>query len=529
MYQIFVVEDELLIRQSIRGVIENMPGPYVLCGEASDGEMALAMMQDLMPDILLTDIRMPFLDGFELIKNCKAMMPWLKVVIISGYGDFESAQKAIALGVDQYLLKPVRQADLVKVVEEMAAQIEKSKASRETALPVGMDEAEVLDVLRQHFMRQLLYGEADTGELLDRMQLLKLDIMRTHYRVAVCSFDSPNIDHQILEHSVQKILSGSETMMYYFNNQDRMTILAYDNDPDALNEQIYQFLNILRHELRDVCPVITTVIGSDVQRFGAIPDAFKTATGLLRTVSGVAAGQVINVNDTAQLAANIFRLDSPFGEEFQQKLKHAGPKDADKLLDELMASPDGQCFGSTMVRYNGLLTLMRLAVQKIARYNPDEDEKDIAAQLSARYDILTASATLEDFRTTAHDLLIEILSSHREHTGEIKYHHVISQAEQYVRENFTDQNISLISVADHVAMSSAYFSTVFSQTTGRSFISYLTALRIEKAQELLSTTNMKLADIALAVGYNEPNYFSHVFRKTVGITPKEYRSRNQKK
>ena len=179
MYQIIIVEDELLIRQSIRNVIENMSGPYALCGEASDGEMALAMMQDLMPDILITDIRMPFLDGFDLIKNCKVMMPWLKVVIISGFGDFESAQKAIGLGVDQYLLKPVRQADLVKVIEEMAERIEKDKAARGTALPVGLDEDEVMKVLRQHFLRQLLYDEADTGKLLDRMQRLK-KIGRAH-------------------------------------------------------------------------------------------------------------------------------------------------------------------------------------------------------------------------------------------------------------------------------------------------------------------------------------------------------------
>ena len=112
MYQIFVVEDELLIRQNIRKVIESMPGPFALCGEASDGEMALSMMQDLMPDIVLTDIRMPFLDGFELIQHAKAIMPWLKIVIISGYGDFEFAQKAISLGVDQYLLKPIRPPEL---------------------------------------------------------------------------------------------------------------------------------------------------------------------------------------------------------------------------------------------------------------------------------------------------------------------------------------------------------------------------------------------------------------------------------
>ena len=152
MYQIFVVEDELLIRQSIRNVIENMPGPYALCGEASDGEMALSMMQDLMPDIVITDIRMPFLDGFELIRHAKAMMPWLKTIIISGYGDFEYAQKAISLGVDQYLLKPIRPAELTKAIEDLAQQIEEAK--KKSVLPKGYDQDEVQQALRHHFMQQ---------------------------------------------------------------------------------------------------------------------------------------------------------------------------------------------------------------------------------------------------------------------------------------------------------------------------------------------------------------------------------------
>ena len=526
MYQIFIVEDELLIRQSIRNTIEKMPGPYALCGEASDGEMALAMMQDLMPDILLTDIRMPFLDGFDLIKNCKAMMPWLKVVIISGFGDFESAQKAISLGVDQYLLKPIRQADLIKVIEEMAARIEKDKAARGAAVPDGMDEEEVLKVLRQHFMRQIIYGEADTGKLLERMQRLKLDIMRTHYLVAICSFDTPNIDHQVLENTVSKLINETQMLMYYFNNADRMTLLAYDNDPEIMTERVYRFINILRHELQDICPVITTVISNDVRRLGEISEAYKTANSLMKTVSSVATGQVINVSDTAQVSAEMIQQSTPFFSIFRERMQNAEACDADAILDEIMRSPVGEQLNSRLMRYNALIALVRITVQMIVRANPEADEKDIAVQLSSQFDILKAAGSKAGFRETAVLLIKKALSARQGDSGEIKYHHVISQAEAYVKENFCDQNISLISVANHVAMSAAYFSTVFSQTTGRSFISYLTGLRIEKAQELLTTTNMKLADIALEVGYNEPNYFSHVFRKTVGITPKEYRSRN---
>ena len=330
----------------------------------------------------------------------------------------------------------------------------------------------------------------------------------------------------MLENTVQKLLENDRTIMYYFNNADRMTILGYDNDPEVLNESIYRFISILRHELQDICPVITTVISSDIRRLGEISEAYRTVYGLSKTASGIAAGQVINVSDTAQVAANMLQQDTPFGEEFRQKLQFADPRDAEKILDEVFLSASGGQFDSTLMRYNALIALVKITVQMIRRADPGADEKDIAVQLSSQLDILKAAENKNSFRTAAARLIDQALNARQGNSGEIKYHHVISQAEQYVKENFCDPNISLISVANHVSMSAAYFSTVFSQTVGRSFITYLTALRIEKAKVLLKTTGMKLTDIALEIGYNEPNYFSHVFRKTVGMTPKEYRMKN---
>jgi two-component system response regulator YesN len=109
--------------------------------------------------------------------------------------------------------------------------------------------------------------------------------------------------------------------------------------------------------------------------------------------------------------------------------------------------------------------------------------------------------------------------------GQSKYSQIISQANEYVAEHFCDPDISLISTAKFVGMSPAHFSTIFAQTTGMSFINYLTAMRVNRAKELLSQTDMKLSAIAMEIGYNEPNYFSHVFKKTEGISPKEYRNK----
>ena len=525
MYQIFVVEDELLIRQSIRDAIEKMQGPYVFCGEASDGEMALSMMQDLMPDILLTDIRMPFLDGFGLIRHAKAMMPWLKVAVISGYGEFEYTQQAIGLGVDQYLLKPVRQADLFRAVEEMAAQIEKDRKSPD-AIPGRVDEDQVMAALREQFMRQLLYGGADTGELLEKARLLKMDMVRSHYLLSVSSFDLSGEGYRAVHDTVRRITDGMADTACCFNGADRMTLLAYDNDPEALSERMYQLINILRHELKDACPAMTTVISNDTQRLGAIAEAYKTAAGLLKTIGGAAAGQTVNVSDTAQLTADIVLLTDPFGAEFRQKLQYAGPEEAEALLAEALSARDGAQPDNMQARYAALISLMRTAVALIARRSPETGARDIAARLSGEYDLLSAAESGETFRETARDMLREAVSTRQEAAGGMKYSHVISRAENYVRENYTDPNISLISVARHVGMSAAHFSTVFSQTTGRSFITYLTAMRMDRARELLRNTGKRLSDIAMEIGYNEPNYFSHVFRKTEGMTPKEYRSRN---
>ena len=523
MYQVFVVEDELLIRQSIRNVIESMPGPFAFCGEASDGEMALSMMQDLMPDIVITDIRMPFLDGFELIRHAKAMMPWLKIIILSGYGDFESAQKAISLGVDQYLLKPIRSAELTRVIQDMAHQIDEGKTK--STLPRGYDQDEVQHALRQHFMQQLLFGGLNTATLLERARALELDIVRPYYQLVLFSFSQEEFDYQTSRFAIQNLLQELNMPLYYFNESNQLTVLCDGQDTDSLSEKVYQFINILRHELKELCPTITTVVAGVVQRLSGVCGAYNTAADLLKKVYGVSVGQVVDVNDTAQIAAEMIELDDPFGEEFQQRLQYASAKDVPELVDSVLASPEGSRFNSMLMRYYALIDILRIASQQIARATPGVDAKDIATRLSSQHNIFAASGRLDSFRQTAVELLQQATSMKQENPANIKYSHVISRAEKYVAENYCDPNISLISVAKYVGLSSAHFSTVFSQTLGRSFINYLTAMRIERAKELLRTTGMKLSSIAMDIGYNEPNYFSHVFRKLEGITPKEYRNR----
>lgn len=526
MYQIFVVEDELLIRQNIRNIIENMTGPYMFCGEASDGEMALSMMQDYMPDILLTDIKMPFLDGFELIRHVKAMMPWLKIIIISGYGEFESAQKAIALGVDLYLLKPIRSADLADAIRKIAQRIEDGK--QQSRLPAGYDKDELHMALHRHFMQQLFYGGADTALLLERARSLGLDVVHPFYQVVLFYFDLEDVGHKALQSAIVSVLGSIGTPLYYYNESDQLSLLLCSSDKEELNEEAYRLVNIIRHELKDFCTVVTTVVGNVAERLSAIKDAYGAANAMLKKVHSVSAGQIIDVNDTAQITAEIVSFSSPFGEDFEQRLQYASADEVPALLDEYLNGAGSEQFNSMLVRYYTLVDILKVTVRMIAKARAADDPKDIAAQFSNEYDIFAASGRRDSFSKLAQELLLKAVEMRQENMGLIKHSHVISRAEEYVAENFCDPNISLISVAKHVGISSAHFSTIFSQIVGKTFISYLTSMRIERAKELLSGTDMRLSAIAMEIGYNEPNYFSHVFRKNEGITPKEYRARFRK-
>jgi len=449
-------------------------------------------------------------------------MPWLKIIIISGYDEFESAQKAIALGVDLYLLKPVRPAGLADAIHKVAAQLEQNRNSG--GLPAGYNKDEVELALYKHFMQQLFFGDADTGRILERAASLGLELLHPFYQVILFHFEFADKRNKYWQQKTTEALQDKRSALYYFNGADQLDLLVYAKNKDALNETAYRLVNIIRHELKDDGTLITTLVGNIVERVSSIKDAYDATNTMLKKVQAVSAGQVVDINDTAQITADIVSFSSSFGEKFGQKLLYASSEDIPILLNEFWNGTDSNQFNSMLYRYYTLVDILKTAVQIVSAAKPDVDKKDISAQFSNAYDIFVASGRRDTFEKLALELLQESVRMKQENLSFIKHSHVISKAEEYIAKLCCDPNISLISVARHVGMSPAHFSTIFSQTVGKTFISYLTLLRIEKAKELLSQTDMKLSAIAMEIGYNEPNYFSHVFKKNEGITPKEYRN-----
>src|SRR5512136_1380225 len=156
LHKVFLVEDEIVAREGIRDNVDWRLNGFEFCGEAPDGEIALPLLETAEPDVLITDIKMPFMDGLQLCKVVRERMPWVKIIILSGHDEFEYAQEAIKLGVTEYLLKPVGVQELHNVLHKVAALLDRERKEQEELQKLRDQIEDNLVVLRERLLLKLV-------------------------------------------------------------------------------------------------------------------------------------------------------------------------------------------------------------------------------------------------------------------------------------------------------------------------------------------------------------------------------------
>jgi len=363
MYKVFFVDDEASMRAGIRESIEWSDSGFTLAGEAPDGEMALSLMQEIMPDILITDVRMPFMDGIELSRQAKKIMPWIKIIILSGHDEFEYAKQAITIGVEDYLLKPVTSAKLMETLTEVANRIDKERKSN---------------------IENLIASMQDIG------------------------------------------VSGKMSL----KNINKLPII--------------------------------------------------------------------------------------------DKLRYATQADVPKFVEDYLDSFDSNARSSFIFIYYIFMDILLSSSKIIEEFGGDA--KEVLSEFFDAGHMLQEGEDIEKVRNLLKSVLERVVEFRDAATGS-KYSDIIVKAREYIINNFSDKDISLHKVAKEVSISPNHFSTVFSRETGETFIGFITGVRIEHAKTLLKTTQMRTSDVGYEVGYNDTQYFSYVFKKHTGMTPKEFRGK----
>ncbi|MBR5416462.1 MAG: response regulator, partial [Clostridiales bacterium] len=208
MLKVFLVEDEFVVREGIKNNIDWSGHGYDFCGEAGDGEVAYSMIQKLKPDIVITDIKMPFMDGITLSRMIKSEFPWIEIIILTGYEDFQFAREAIKIGVSCYLLKPVNGESIMKEVDALSEKIREKKAEREAAKRYEEEMRERTELDKRDFFNTLIKGGKNTTELFAESKKLSIDITALRYNVVLLKIWSDKHDIGEYSNSVLRVEDG---------------------------------------------------------------------------------------------------------------------------------------------------------------------------------------------------------------------------------------------------------------------------------------------------------------------------------
>lgn len=523
MYRVFLVEDEIVVREGIRNSIQWESTPYVLSGEAPDGEMALSIMKDIKPDILVTDIKMPFMDGLALSRIIKKTQPWVKIIIISGHDEFQYAKEAISIGVEEFLLKPVSSSDMLASLDKVARTIEMEKSNLMSLENLRLQVQSTSDILRERWLCDLVTGFVNTGDAIEKAREMRIDLIAHAYLVAVVELSTSAGTYSELlsvKLMINTLLEKRIDVICFSQSMDKVILLLKSNGQESLEETAYTLAQAIKYEIeRNTKCLVAVGIGSPVERIGEIARSYIDADKTLKHLAKTGQRLIVGINDIQSFdEIDLLALD---GDPIADRLKYAKRIDIDTIINQYIELIGEKPIQTTLLGYY-LLGDIIVAASKIIEELGGKIHEIIPSMLQ-QAKVTEIVSSRETFCAEVR-LLLETVIDFRDSRVKNRYHSMIQKAKQYIDVNFADQDISLHSVACIVNVSPNHFSTVFSQETGENFIEYLTRVRITRAKELLLTTIMKSADIAFEVGFGDPHYFSFIFKKNTGIAPREFRA-----
>lgn len=544
MVKVYLVEDEIIIRQSIKNSIDWEKEGYEFVGDASDGELALPVILKEKPDILITDIRMPFMDGLELSRMVKAELPDIKIVILSGYDDFEYAKQAIKIGVAEYLLKPVSSAVLLEHLSEIAEKVRDEREDLALKKVYYQEMQENEEFIKMKFLGELISGKMSLADALEKGKRFHMNLGGPFYRIILFKFiqedrvkAGQSEDLARAYAAVGNYVDGLKDAFRFQRGVEGWAFLltSVEEDMEAQKERFIEGLK----EVIAPFEALTWFggIGSEAARLRELRYSFREADKAFAGRFVQEPNQIISVEQLNyeqldnEFDANIFGEINQFDQIITRFLSSGSREEVESFVGALFTEISEDHFRSLMIRQYIIMDIYAtvLAFCKKLRKDTGADGEAAGQMESLRENeeilkrAVSTAESVDDIKAYIGTLLDHAIELRNTVSGR-RYSDIIQTAKKRIEQDYMSEDISLNSVAAEVCMSPSYFSSVFSKEMGKTFIEYLTEVRMEKAKQYLACSSMKTSEISYEVGYKDPHYFSYIFKKTQGCTPKEYRA-----
>lgn len=538
--KVFLVEDEMVIRRGIKNSIDWEKEGYIFCGEASDGELAYPMIIKEKPDILITDIRMPFMDGLELCKLVKKELPNIKILILSGYDEFDYAKEAIRLGVTEYLLKPISSGKLLEALNGVSESIRREKEDKDLVRKYMEEMRENTEHEKQKFFEQMIAGNLSMADALETGKKYEMNLSAGMYNLLLFRFtlgEENRKSGELLgeaEYAIEKLTERLEYVFEFQRGVEGWAFLLMADNEEQMSERVKE----LSKDLEEIMKNYSTIayfggIGQPVARLRELEESFREAERALAARFTMELNRIISVEDI-RMAQNVDTLDdieiTSFGEiektrtMLEKFLNNGAEDEIDEFVDVYINELPEENLKSVLMRQYIIMDAYIVMMSFCEKIEGIEGE--MQAQSEELKNSMKTIQTLEEIKNYIRMLLKKIIGVRDTISGR-RYSDIIEIAKDQIRKTYMSDEISLNTIAAEVGMSPSYFSSIFSKEVGKTFVEYLTEIRMDRAKELLMCSSMKTSEIGYEVGYKDPHYFSYIFKKTQNCTPKEFRARGK--
>lgn len=534
MLKVVLVEDEVVIREGIRDIIPWEQYGYRFVGEAGDGEMALSVIRQTRPDVLITDIKMPFMDGLSLSKIVGEEFPRMKIVIISGYDDFEYARQAIEVGVDQYLLKPITKLSLKKVLLELKEKIEQEMVQQDYQAQYQNEMHEYEQFNRRRFFEKMLEGELSVKEIYEESAKQGIELTASSYNLLFFSMSEKEAGAP--EEQTRTFLRKQDEVLHYFLRHPQFVLFSWNVNCygvliKAENEQIAEQTQNSLNKVQEICTSENAkmdwyvAVGKSVERLSMLPECYQSANHNL-AYRFILQNQHVLTEETLSddlatpeekdlQTVDSAKMDPEIIKEF---LSHGTVSEIHDFVTSYLRSIQ-EPLKSRMFRDYIVLNIRFTIIAYVESLGSTQEEH--INLLDNPWQDMHLKP--EEVDVYFEDMLQAALQI-REKENDYLSGKVLRRALDYIDHNYDNESISLNSVASEVEASANYLSAIFSQNMQKTFVEYITEKRMGKAKKLLRSTEKSSGEIAAEVGYKDPHYFSFVFKKTQGCSPREYRN-----
>lgn len=534
-YKVLLVDDEEEIREGMARRVPWADLGLVICGTAENGIEALDLVEKENPDIIITDIQMPFMDGLEFIEQARKRLPLSKFIVFSGYDVFEYAQKSVSLHVTEYLLKPFSAQDLSDVLLKIKQQMDQEKQERRDLASLQARFDESLPLLQQSFLLGCLSGFLPPERILQQKPSFSFSNREAYslilfevgtgkennyfigreelYLMSIKEFVSQKLPLEIVNHT-------------FIFGEYVVAILAFPPNFEVGN-LVKQVNDICREASQISTQIVLAGLSQKIKELTFLPQAFREAQDALTYSYRLDRSEwfaTYQKDIAKEQAVTALLLTENEERTFTNLIKLGNKELLTQAINESFKRIKEQ---HVPLKYYQVYLLEHVTLLLKIAHSYSFEPMDVFGEDLLKMVEDLQKVSLEEmtrwFLTKSQQLNEKIQWSTTD-SGKA----VIQKAKLLVKEQYSDPELTIEKMSQALFLSPAYFSSLFKKETGQSFISFLTEERLQQARQLMETTNDKSYVVAEKVGYSEPNYFSYVFKKRFGLSPSKYRNQMAK-